>query len=43
MTWGGSISFASTAAWYFDSNINTVENMGENFDFFSVAVHELTH
>ena len=42
--WGGSISFSSTAAWYFDSDPSTIEaGLAGNNDFYSVAVHELGH
>jgi hypothetical protein len=42
--WGGSISFSSTAAWYFDSDPSTIEaGLSGNNDFYSVAVHELGH
>lgn len=39
----GSISFSTTAAWYFDDDIGSVEPMGGAYDFFSTAVHELFH
>ncbi|WP_051906688.1 matrixin family metalloprotease [Methylomarinum vadi] len=41
--WGGSITFDTDSAWYFDSDIGTVENIGPQNDFFSVALHELSH
>lgn len=40
--WGGMIGFNSASDWYFDQDASTVEEFG-NFDFFSVAVHELAH
>lgn len=39
----GSISFDSLTPWYFDNDVTTVENFSGSYDFFSVAVHELTH
>lgn len=39
----GSITFSANEAWYFDSDPSTVENFGTDIDFFSTAVHELTH
>jgi len=49
--WGGSISFDSSSAWYFDSNVSTLDtsatgddkNLRGNNDFYSVALHELAH
>lgn len=41
--WGGSLSFDTATSWYFDSDINTVEDFSGMFDFFSVAVHEIAH
>lgn len=41
--WGGSLSFDTATAWYFDSDIGTVEDFAGMFDFFSVAVHEIVH
>ena len=41
--WGGSLTFDTGTSWYFDSDINTVEDMGSMFDFFSVAIHEIIH
>lgn len=41
-TWGGSISFNSSATWYFDSDTTTDEVFSGN-DFYSVALHELGH
>lgn len=43
MPWGGAITFDTTANWYFDNDISTVESFGTQNDFFSVAVHELVH
>lgn len=42
-SWGGSITFDADSAWYFDSDVGTVENIGSQNDFFSVALHELSH
>ena len=39
--WGGSISFDSETDWYFGTDTSGL-NAGE-FDFYSVAVHELAH
>lgn len=39
----GSITFSANEAWYFDNDPSTVENFGTDIDFFSTAVHELTH
>lgn len=42
--WGGSISFSSTASWYFDTNPTTTESFSFNSsDFYSVALHETGH
>jgi hypothetical protein len=46
LPWGGSIAFDSTGTnWYFDSNTSLTpgEIGGTNYDFFSLAVHELVH
>jgi hypothetical protein len=44
LPWGGSISFdAAGTSWYFDSDIGTVDVPGGQYDFFSVATHELFH
>jgi len=40
--WGGTIAFDTSADWYFDGDVNTVESFSGN-DFYSVAIHELTH
>ncbi len=40
--WGGSITFDSDSAWYFDTDISTTESFSGN-DFYSVALHELGH
>ncbi len=39
--WGGSIAFDSTANWYFGSDASGLT--GNFDDFYSVAMHELTH
>ena len=41
--WGGSLSFDVTTNWYFDNDIDTVESFAGQFDFFSVALHEIVH
>jgi Matrixin len=42
--WGGSISFDNASTnWYFDANPSTVETFTNQYDFYSVAVHELGH
>lgn len=41
--WGGSISFNSTAAWYFDPDPSSTESFAGQNDFYSVALHELGH
>lgn len=41
--WGGSISFNSSATWYFDSDPSTKESFVGQNDFYSVALHELGH
>lgn len=43
MPWGGSISFDVGAAWYFDNDAFTIESFDGQIDFFSVAIHEITH
>jgi hypothetical protein len=40
--WGGSITFDSATSWYFDTDTSTDEAFA-GFDFFSVALHELSH
>jgi len=40
--WGGAISFNTTKTWYFDNDVTTDETF-PGFDFFSVALHELSH
>ncbi len=41
--WGGSIAFSTAFTWYFDADVATVDVPGSQYDFFSVAVHELGH
>jgi hypothetical protein len=41
--WGGSIAFDASSSWYFDADVSTTEVPSGQFDFFSVAVHELGH
>jgi hypothetical protein len=40
---GGAISFDSATPWYFDSNPLTLESFPGQYDFFSVAQHEIAH
>ncbi|MCB1961346.1 MAG: matrixin family metalloprotease [Rhodocyclaceae bacterium] len=42
-TWGGNILFDSDTNWYIDDDVSTVESFAGQFDFYSVAVHELGH
>lgn len=42
--WGGAISFNSGTSWYFDSDPLTTADIPSNqYDFWSLAVHELGH
>ncbi|MDP0500630.1 MAG: PEP-CTERM sorting domain-containing protein [Verrucomicrobiota bacterium JB022] len=41
--WGGFMTFNTTAPWYFDDDVDTVEDFAGRFDFYSVAVHEFGH
>ncbi|MFM8330403.1 MAG: peptidase M10A and M12B matrixin and adamalysin [Candidatus Methylumidiphilus sp.] len=41
--WGGKLSFSSTASWYFDADPSTLESFAGQNDFYSVALHELSH
>ena len=41
--WGGSISFSTSASWYFDPDPSTVDVPAGQNDFYSVALHELGH
>jgi len=41
--WGGTISFNSTSNWYFDPDTRTDESFSNQFDFYSVTIHELAH
>lgn len=40
---GGAISFDLSSPWYFDPNPSTLESFPGEYDFFSVAVHEIGH
>lgn len=40
---GGSITFDSLAAWYFDPDPSTLESFTGKYDFYSVVQHELGH
>lgn len=42
-SWGGAITFDTLTSWYFDDDITTVEDFAGQYDFFTVAVHELGH
>ncbi len=41
--WGGVLTFNSAAPWYFDADASTVEPFSGLNDFYSVALHEITH
>jgi RTX calcium-binding nonapeptide repeat (4 copies) len=42
--WIGSVSFDSNTNWFFDSTLNTADDIpGDAYDFYSVALHELDH
>ena len=41
--WGGTIAFNSASAWYFDSDLSTVESFPDQYDFYGIASHELAH
>jgi hypothetical protein len=41
--WGGALSFDTTTSWYFDNDITTIESFTGQYDFFSVAIHEIGH
>jgi Matrixin len=41
--WGGSMAFDTGTSWYFDNDITSIESFPNQYDFFSVAVHELGH
>jgi hypothetical protein len=41
--WGGTLTFEQDADWYFDPDVTTIEPFGVQFDFYSIAVHELAH
>lgn len=40
-SWGGAITFDTTTNWYFGETTNGLEN--DESDFYSVALHEMTH
>ncbi|HVY72214.1 MAG TPA: hypothetical protein VHH73_19935, partial [Verrucomicrobiae bacterium] len=40
---GGSIVFDPDGPWYFDPDPSTVEEFGDTYDFYSLAMHELGH
>jgi hypothetical protein len=41
--WGGSIAFSETADWYFASDPSTGTVPSDEYDFYSVALHEIGH
>jgi len=41
--WFGTISFDMSHNWYFDNDVSTADTPFSEFDFFSVAVHEVLH
>ncbi len=41
--WGGSISFTTGYGWYFDDDVTTLDIPANQYDFYSVAMHELGH
>lgn len=41
--WGGVVTFNSAAPWYFDADPSTTESLAGLNDFYSVALHEITH
>jgi hypothetical protein len=41
--WGGAVAFNSTKSWYFDDDPSTVEAFPGQSDFFSTALHEISH
>lgn len=41
--WGGTITFGSQVSWYADTDLNTTESFGGQFDLFTVAAHETAH
>lgn len=42
-SFGGVVAFDSLAAWYFDSDPQTLEGFPGEYDFYSVAEHEIAH
>ena len=40
---GGAITFDADVAWYFDDDPSTVETMRGQYDFYSLALHEIGH
>lgn len=42
-SWGGSITFGRTVSWYVDSDVRTLESFTGQFDFYTVAMHEMAH
>ncbi len=41
--WGGAMSFNSNSNWYFDPDPRTDKPFGTQYDFYSIAIHELGH
>jgi hypothetical protein len=42
-SFGGAIAFDSLTSWYFDANPQTLESFPGQYDFYSVAQHEIEH
>lgn len=42
-SFGGAIAFDSDAAWYFDTDPSTSEEMSQLLDFYTLAMHEIGH
>jgi hypothetical protein len=42
-SFGGSLSFDTATPWYFDSDVQTLESFPGEYDFYSVAQHEIAH
>jgi hypothetical protein len=42
-SFGGAIAFDTLTSWYFDTDPTTLESFPGQFDFFSVAQHEIAH
>lgn len=42
-SFGGAIAFDPLAAWYFDTDVTTLESFPGQLDFFTTAQHEIAH